>query len=89
MAHQKADGNGISDQTGQKTIADFDPPKRPRKNVYAIACAVLASTASILLGYGQYIYILPVFLLIYIYIYTYVLVFWTIYVVWHGISTFI
>ncbi|GMN37439.1 hypothetical protein TIFTF001_006809, partial [Ficus carica] len=51
MAHQKADVNGISDQTGQKTIADFDPPKRPRKNVFAIACAILASMTSILLGY--------------------------------------
>ncbi|EXB63597.1 Polyol transporter 5 [Morus notabilis] len=50
MADRKAEVNGISGQT-QKTIADFDPPKRPRKNIFAIACAVLASMTSILLGY--------------------------------------
>ncbi|KAJ8767109.1 hypothetical protein K2173_013506 [Erythroxylum novogranatense] len=34
-----------------KTLPDFDPPKKPKKNKYAIACAVLASLTSILLGY--------------------------------------
>ncbi|KAG5625007.1 hypothetical protein H5410_010225 [Solanum commersonii] len=32
-------------------IQDFDPPKKPKTNKYAIACTFLASLSSILLGY--------------------------------------
>ncbi|KAF9684341.1 hypothetical protein SADUNF_Sadunf04G0108300 [Salix dunnii] len=35
----------------EKTIADFDPVKKPKRNKFAFACAILASVASILLGY--------------------------------------
>ncbi|KAI6677774.1 hypothetical protein NL676_038570 [Syzygium grande] len=35
----------------RKLIKDFDPPVKPRRNKYAIACAILASMTSILLGY--------------------------------------
>ncbi|XP_059455458.1 polyol transporter 5 [Corylus avellana] len=50
MADRKAETNAISGQP-QKTLADFDPPKKPKRNVYALACAILASTTSVLLGY--------------------------------------
>lgn len=36
----------------QRPIEDFDPPKKPKRNKYAFACAILASMTSILLGYG-------------------------------------
>ncbi|PON84909.1 Sugar/inositol transporter [Trema orientale] len=49
-ADGKAVENGVSGQS-PKTIQDFDPPRRPKKNIFAIACAVLASMTSILLGY--------------------------------------
>jgi hypothetical protein len=52
MADWKAETTAISGQP-QKTIEDFDSKKKPKRNVYAIACAILASTTSILLGYGQ------------------------------------
>ena len=39
-----------------KTIADFDPPKKPKRNKYAMACAMLASMTSILLGYGEFFF---------------------------------
>ncbi|KAI6677779.1 hypothetical protein NL676_038575 [Syzygium grande] len=35
----------------RKSIEDFDPPAKPRRNKYALACAILASMTSILLGY--------------------------------------
>ena len=35
----------------QKTIEDFEPKKKPKRNKFAIACAILASMTSILLGY--------------------------------------
>ncbi|KAK4744988.1 hypothetical protein SAY87_011300 [Trapa incisa] len=35
----------------QRSIVDFDPPKKAKRNKYAFACAVLASMTSILLGY--------------------------------------
>ncbi|KAK1561024.1 hypothetical protein Q3G72_033560 [Acer saccharum] len=39
-------------QQQQKSIADFDPQKKPpKRNKYAFACAILASMTSILLGY--------------------------------------
>ncbi|KAB1207244.1 Polyol transporter 5 [Morella rubra] len=50
MADLKAENNAISGQT-PKTIVDFDPPKKPGRNMYAIACAVLASMACVLIGY--------------------------------------
>ncbi|KAK7257993.1 hypothetical protein RIF29_32363 [Crotalaria pallida] len=34
-----------------KTVEDSDPPKKPKWNKYALACAMLASMTSILLGY--------------------------------------
>ncbi|GAB4853920.1 Polyol transporter 5 [Ancistrocladus abbreviatus] len=32
-------------------MADFNPPKEPKRNKFAFLCAILASTTSILLGY--------------------------------------
>ncbi|KAJ9152672.1 hypothetical protein P3X46_026215 [Hevea brasiliensis] len=40
-----------SSQPAEKTHADFDPPKKPKRNKFALACAALASMTSILLGY--------------------------------------
>ncbi|GKV52351.1 hypothetical protein SLEP1_g58939 [Rubroshorea leprosula] len=34
-----------------KVLADFGPAKKPKRNKYAFACAILASMISILLGY--------------------------------------
>ncbi|XVF67377.1 hypothetical protein PTKIN_Ptkin10aG0116000 [Pterospermum kingtungense] len=34
-----------------KTLADFEPPMKPKRNKFAFACAILASLISILLGY--------------------------------------
>ncbi|KAJ0077351.1 hypothetical protein Patl1_36358 [Pistacia atlantica] len=34
-----------------KSLADFDPPQKPKRNKYAFACAMQASMTSILLGY--------------------------------------
>ncbi|ESW03844.1 hypothetical protein PHAVU_011G046600 [Phaseolus vulgaris] len=34
-----------------KTLEDFDPPKKHKTNKYAFGCAILASTTCILLGY--------------------------------------
>ncbi|KAK7849410.1 polyol transporter 5 [Quercus suber] len=50
MADRKAETNAISGQP-QKAIMDFDPPKKPKRNKYAFACALLASMTSVLLGY--------------------------------------
>ncbi|GJS40657.1 polyol transporter 5-like protein [Tanacetum coccineum] len=49
MADQKPEENGVSSKT--KELADFDPPKPPKRNKYAFACAMLASMTSVLLGY--------------------------------------
>ncbi|XP_054776789.1 polyol transporter 5-like [Prosopis cineraria] len=38
-------------QKSSSSIADFDPQKKPSRNKYAFACAILASMTSILLGY--------------------------------------
>ncbi|CAK7329727.1 unnamed protein product [Dovyalis caffra] len=35
----------------EKTLADFDPVKKPKRNKIAFACAILASMTSVLLGY--------------------------------------
>ena len=61
MADRKAENIAISGQP-QKTIMEFETPKKPKTNKYALGCALLASMTTVLLGYGQYIYI---------YIYTY------------------
>nr|XP_028964978.1 polyol transporter 5-like [Malus domestica] len=50
MADQRAENNVVSDQP-QNSIADFDPPKKPKTKKFVVACAVLASMTSILLGY--------------------------------------
>uniref|UniRef100_A0A5B6Z4S1 Putative Polyol transporter 5 n=1 Tax=Davidia involucrata TaxID=16924 RepID=A0A5B6Z4S1_DAVIN len=51
MADRKSESStGLPGQP-QIPIAAFDPPKKPKRNNFAIACAVLASLASILLGY--------------------------------------
>ncbi|XVE66669.1 hypothetical protein DITRI_Ditri08aG0096900 [Diplodiscus trichospermus] len=34
-----------------RTLADFEPSKKPKRNKFAFACAILASLTSILLGY--------------------------------------
>ncbi|KAH9620589.1 hypothetical protein KSS87_005703 [Heliosperma pusillum] len=49
-----AEGNNNNNDVitnGNKGLADFDPPKRPKRNKYAFACAIFASMTSILLGY--------------------------------------
>ncbi|XP_028776978.1 polyol transporter 5-like [Neltuma alba] len=42
-----------SEQTAliNNAVADFDPPEKPKRNTYALACSILASMTSILLGY--------------------------------------
>ncbi|XP_076897527.1 polyol transporter 5-like [Bidens hawaiensis] len=50
MADHKTDKNGVSDKSSG-LITDFDPPKPPKRNKYAFACAILASMTSVLLGY--------------------------------------
>lgn len=54
MADERAEDNAVVSGQPQKTIADFDPPGKPKRNKYAFACAILASMTSILLGYGKY-----------------------------------
>lgn len=54
MDGQKASSNdnimGVSGQA-QTPIPAFDAPKKPKRNTYAMGCALLASMTSILLGY--------------------------------------
>ncbi|KAG6711587.1 hypothetical protein I3842_05G062100 [Carya illinoinensis] len=50
MADRRTENYAISEPQ-KSTIVDFDPPKKPKKNSYAIACAALASMTSVLLGY--------------------------------------
>lgn len=38
----------------QKVVTEFDAPKKNGRNKYAIACTILASMTSILLGYGEF-----------------------------------
>ncbi|KAI3429029.1 MFS domain-containing protein [Psidium guajava] len=47
VAKDAVSSNGVQ----QKSIEDFDPPAKPRRNKYASACAILASMTSVLLGY--------------------------------------
>jgi len=44
------EGKGIE---AGKTVGDFNPSKKPKRNKYAFGCAILASMTSILLGYGE------------------------------------
>ncbi|KAI5660987.1 hypothetical protein M9H77_20310 [Catharanthus roseus] len=39
------------EQQETKNIQDFDPPKKQKRNKYALACSFLASMTSVLLGY--------------------------------------
>ncbi|KAL3515191.1 hypothetical protein ACH5RR_022093 [Cinchona calisaya] len=48
--HQKPEKDGFSGRT-TNDIADFDPPHKPKRNKFALACSLLASMISILLGY--------------------------------------
>lgn len=48
-----AKSNNNTDPQNQKTLADFDPQKKPKRNLYASGAAILASMTSILLGYGK------------------------------------
>ncbi|GAV76784.1 Sugar_tr domain-containing protein [Cephalotus follicularis] len=50
MAGLKGENEAVSGQR-EKTISDLEPQKKPKRNVYAMACATLASMTSILLGY--------------------------------------
>ncbi|XP_021813430.1 putative polyol transporter 2 [Prunus avium] len=52
MADQRVEDNAVAGQLqNDHRIADFDPPQKPKTNKFAIACAILACTTSILLGY--------------------------------------
>ncbi|KAF5954757.1 hypothetical protein HYC85_007613 [Camellia sinensis] len=50
MVDRKPQNNDFSGQL-QTPIPAFDPPQKPKRNKYALACAILASMTSILLGY--------------------------------------
>ncbi|KAK8648026.1 hypothetical protein V6N13_128788 [Hibiscus sabdariffa] len=51
MAAAESNGVLVSTAADSKTLADFEPAKKPRRNKFALACSILASLASILLGY--------------------------------------
>ncbi|KAE8703123.1 Polyol transporter 5 [Hibiscus syriacus] len=53
MSRFEVGNNGVSIPTAvdNKALADFEPPKKPKRNKFAFVCAILASLASILLGY--------------------------------------
>ncbi|CAN6544122.1 unnamed protein product [Malus baccata var. baccata] len=51
MAGRRAEDNAVSQQLGSRGLSEFDSPKKPKRNKYAFACAILASMTSILLGY--------------------------------------
>ncbi|XP_027159934.1 polyol transporter 5-like [Coffea eugenioides] len=51
MGTRKPAGNDVFSGQTPKVIADFDPPKKPKRNKYALACSFLASMTSVLLGY--------------------------------------
>ncbi|KAB2095071.1 hypothetical protein ES319_A01G010100v1 [Gossypium barbadense] len=53
MSGFEADNNGVSISVAadHKTVADFEVSKKPKRNKFAFACSILASLASILLGY--------------------------------------
>ncbi|PIN09274.1 putative transporter (major facilitator superfamily) [Handroanthus impetiginosus] len=47
----KPEKNGAISTQSNLPIPDFDPPKIPKRNKYALACSFLASMTSVLLGY--------------------------------------
>ncbi|MBA0606058.1 hypothetical protein Godav_018575, partial [Gossypium davidsonii] len=51
--HQIQLGNNLTTDRrfDNKTLSDFEVSKKPKRNKFAFACAILASLASILLGY--------------------------------------
>ncbi|KVH93239.1 General substrate transporter, partial [Cynara cardunculus var. scolymus] len=51
MADRKPEQNSGFDKPNKLAITEFDPPKPPKRNKYAFACAMLASMTSVLLGY--------------------------------------
>ncbi|KAL3621221.1 Polyol transporter 5 [Castilleja foliolosa] len=51
MADTKPEISNGAFSSQSQPIPDFDPPKKPKRNKYALACSFLASTTSILLGY--------------------------------------
>jgi hypothetical protein len=52
---QNTEGDANPSQPAlDRTLADFDPVKKPKRNKFAFACAILASMTSVLLGYGEY-----------------------------------
>ncbi|KAI3446082.1 hypothetical protein Pfo_002747 [Paulownia fortunei] len=51
MADGTSDKNGVSSGQSHLPIPAFDPPPKPKRNKYALACSFLASMTSILLGY--------------------------------------
>lgn len=51
MADRKTEENGGFDKPEKLAMTEFDPPKPPKRNKYAFACAMLASMTSVLLGY--------------------------------------
>lgn len=54
MAAGKEESAGVDGQITNKALTEFDAPKKKRINKFAIACTVLASMTSILLGYGEF-----------------------------------
>lgn len=53
MEPQNDSVSGDPSHAVAKTIENFDPPKKTKRNKFALACAVLASMTSVLLGYGE------------------------------------
>ncbi|KAM1030740.1 hypothetical protein ACFX2J_034374 [Malus domestica] len=51
MTDRRADDKTITGEAQNTCIADFDPPKKAKTKKFAIACGILASMTSILLGY--------------------------------------
>ena len=54
MAAGKDESSAGHAGNGEKAVTEFDAPKKKGRNKYAIACTVLASMTSILLGYGEF-----------------------------------
>ncbi|KAM2903325.1 hypothetical protein COP2_003152 [Malus domestica] len=51
MADQRANENAVTSGPQNTSIEDIDPPKKPKTSKFAMACALLACTTSVLLGY--------------------------------------
>ncbi|KAL8556009.1 hypothetical protein ACS0TY_003718 [Phlomoides rotata] len=51
MADGTSEKYGVSTGQSHLPIPAFDPPNKPKRNKYALACSFLASMTSILLGY--------------------------------------